>query len=101
MAQVSSSIEADSFHRQVGVTSVISCSGLLEAVAVVQLITVPILLRSTFQGRILFAVQETKAAGSNALTTAFKYFKLAAMLCAGDTTVAPNFTSCSTTIQPE
>ena len=30
-----------------------------------------------------------------------KYFKLAAMLCAGGIGVAPNFTSCSTTDQPE
>jgi len=37
---------------------------------------------------------------ASSCTTARKYRKLAAMLCAGGIGVAPNFTSCSTTIQP-
>src|SRR5262249_4621077 len=34
-------------------------------------------------------------------TTPRKYFRLAATLCAGTIVGSPNFTSCSTTIQPE
>ena len=44
---------------------------------------------------------DATVAASRSLTTPRKYCKLAAMLCAGGIAVAPNFTSCSTTIQPE
>src|SRR5271163_90116 len=49
----------------------------------------------------LIRIYRAAAAEPRSLTTPFRYFKLAAMFCAGGIGVAPNFTSCSTTDQPE